>query len=201
MLNFLKKKIETNFLVYIDLSTTFSNYYTVKNHENKANFWVKVLSTGYEILFKTSWQDAMKDISVGRVEVVEFHPSLVIGTVRGTIPMPLSVRFKHGVFASALKFPKKTLPPTKKNIFARDMSHCQYCKKKLTLENASIDHVIPKSRGGKNVWENVVLSCVPCNTKKGSKTLEEIGFKLQSSPKTPPEGHAYSRYSYMESFE
>ena len=173
----------------------------MKNYETNSNFWVKVLSTGYETLFRTTWQDAMKDISVGRVEVVEFHPSFVIGTVRGTIPMPATVRFKHGVFASAIKKPKKTLPPTKKNIFIRDMSHCQYCKKKLSLDNSSIDHVIPRSKGGKNVWENVVLSCIPCNTKKGNKTLEEIGFKLSNFPIHPTDGHAFMKHNYFEGIE
>ena len=114
--------------------------------ENQPGFWVKVLSTGYEILFRTSWQEAMKDICVGRVEVLENHPSITIGTVRGPIPMPSTVRFRSGVFVGNIRRPQKALPPTKKNIFLRDMSHCQYCRKKLSFENASVDHVLPRSR-------------------------------------------------------
>lgn len=168
-----------------------ANYSWVQEYDNHSNFWVKVLSTAYETLFRTSWQEAMKDICVGRLEVIEVHPSLTIGTVKGPVPMPSIVRFNNGVFLGTIKKPQKTLSPTRKNIFLRDMSRCQYCKKKLTLETSSIDHVIPRSRGGKNVWENVVLSCVPCNTKKGNKTLDEIGFQLAINPKYPADHHNF----------
>jgi len=67
-------------------------------------------------------------------------------------------------------------------LFARDGWRCQYCGSagKLTL-----DHVVPRSRGGDSVWENVVTSCAPCNLKKGNRLLDEVEMRLVSIPKPP----------------
>ena len=72
---------------------------------------------------------------------------------------------------------------SRRALFARDGWRCVYCGSsggRLTL-----DHVIPRSRGGDSVWENVVTSCAPCNLKKGSRSLEEAGFVLRHPPKPP----------------
>jgi len=67
----------------------------------------------------------------------------------------------------------------KKNIVLRDHSTCQYCGTMVSLDSASIDHVIPRSRNGEYVWSNVVTSCVKCNQAKGDKTPEEWGVPLK----------------------
>jgi 5-methylcytosine-specific restriction endonuclease McrA len=72
---------------------------------------------------------------------------------------------------------------TRKNIYARDRRTCQYCGKKTRTQNLNLDHVIPKSKGGKTSWENLVCSCVPCNTKKGNRTPKEAGMELMREPK------------------
>ena len=141
---------------------------------------VHVLSTGFENLYVVSWQDAMSDIFGGRVEVVEEHPSKTIGCVDGPIPMPLSVRFKQGVFAGAIKRPNRPRKPTRINLYIRDKGVCQYCGDKLTYEGSTLDHVLPKSRGGGDKWENLVLCCPPCNYKKGNKLLSESGLALRN---------------------
>jgi hypothetical protein len=70
-------------------------------------------------------------------------------------------------------------------IFKRDMYLCQYCSKQLTSENATLDHVIPRSLGGLTTWENVVTSCVKCNSHKGSRLLKDCNMKLLNQPKKP----------------
>jgi len=71
------------------------------------------------------------------------------------------------------------------NIYRRDRNMCQMCGKKFHTEDLTIDHVIPKSKGGRMVWENVVLACVPCNAKKGDKSLAEAGMRLIRKPHKP----------------
>ena len=139
---------------------------------------VQVLSTGYEPLYDTGWQAAMKDILAGRLEVLETHPTIRIGTVNGHEPFPSIVRFKSGVFLGKIRVPPKTRRPTRKNIFDRDKAVCQYCSAQLVYSKATVDHILPRSRGGKNTWSNLVLSCAPCNTKKGNKTPHEAGMTL-----------------------
>ena len=75
---------------------------------------------------------------------------------------------------------------SRRNIFIRDKNTCQYCgfnSKERKLFN--LDHVLAKSRGGRATWDNIVLSCIPCNTKKGHKTLEEANMKLSKQPYKP----------------
>ncbi|MDQ3866430.1 MAG: HNH endonuclease [Actinomycetota bacterium] len=72
---------------------------------------------------------------------------------------------------------------SRRALFARDRWRCQYCgteSGKLTL-----DHVVPRSRGGESVWENVVTSCAPCNLRKGDRTLDEAGMRLHKLPHAP----------------
>lgn len=81
------------------------------------------------------------------------------------------------------EIPVKTFRPTKNNIWIRDKGICQYSGKKLKPEEANIDHPFPKSRGGSNTWENMVLCHKHINSKKGNKTPEEAGLKLIRKPK------------------
>jgi 5-methylcytosine-specific restriction endonuclease McrA len=71
------------------------------------------------------------------------------------------------------------------NIFVRDDHRCQYCNEKLARRQLNLDHVVPRSRGGKTNWENVVASCIPCNFKKGGRTPQEAGMRLIRQPKKP----------------
>ena len=83
------------------------------------------------------------------------------------------------------RFPPRRIKFTRKNIYRRDNNTCQYCGRKLRTEDLNLDHVIPLSRGGRNAWENVVCSCIPCNMCKGNRTLHEAGVKLIRKPKKP----------------
>jgi len=72
---------------------------------------------------------------------------------------------------------------SKKNVNVRDLYVCQYCKAQLTHNKATIDHIIPSSKGGKLTWENAVTACRDCNNKKGDKDLDKSGMKLYNEPK------------------
>ena len=74
---------------------------------------------------------------------------------------------------------------TRTNLFVRDKGHCQYCGKKLNRGRFTLDHVIPKSKGGSTDWNNLVVSCERCNIKKGDKSLKEVGFTLNPKPCQP----------------
>ena len=78
-----------------------------------------------------------------------------------------------------------TCKPTKHNIYLRDEGTCQYCGKKLKKSEATLDHLKPKSKGGRNTWENLVLACYRCNQRKGNKLLRETGMRLRNYPHRP----------------
>lgn len=93
------------------------------------------------------------------------------------------------------KLPRRMVKFSRKNIFERDNFTCQYCGKKppnrkvavkwMEKNELSLDHIVPRSKGGKTTWSNVVAACAKCNTKKGSYTLGEIGWRLKKEPKVP----------------
>lgn len=146
---------------------------------------VLVLSTGYEPLFRTNWKRAISAILSGRAEVIEEHETLWIGTTSGKIPLPLVVRFVTGIIAARLRTIKRSHKPSKKMLWKRDEGKCQYCSVKVSLSNATIDHVIPRSRGGKETWKNLVIACSKCNSKKGNNLTHECGMIPLTKPKIP----------------
>jgi len=97
----------------------------------------------------------------------------VIYTERLTLIIPSVIRLIHYD-----RMPRSTLKLTRRNVYIRDNSTCQYCGKKLPTDKLNLDHVVPKSRGGKNTWENLVCSCFKCNGKKAGKLLDEAHMKL-----------------------
>ncbi len=83
------------------------------------------------------------------------------------------------------RIPPRQVKFSRRNIYLRDAHTCQYCGKVPPKEELTIDHVMPRSRGGRTTWENVVLACIKCNMKKGSKLVNEAGLKLLKEPKKP----------------
>jgi 5-methylcytosine-specific restriction endonuclease McrA len=83
------------------------------------------------------------------------------------------------------RMPKKDVKFNRINIFRRDDDTCQYCREKFPRSELTIDHVVPRTLGGKSVWENVVCCCIDCNRRKGGRTPEEAGMKLKVKPKKP----------------
>ena len=83
------------------------------------------------------------------------------------------------------RVPKQTIRFNRRNIFARDSNRCQYCGKRFSTSELSLDHVVPRSRGGDTSWENIVCSCVRCNVKKGGRTPLEAHMRLIKPPVKP----------------
>jgi len=83
------------------------------------------------------------------------------------------------------RLPKQDVKFTRRNIYARDRSRCQYCGKKFPTTELSLDHVVPRSRGGTNGWTNIVCCCVRCNVRKGGRMPWEAGMKLIAHPVKP----------------
>jgi 5-methylcytosine-specific restriction endonuclease McrA len=83
------------------------------------------------------------------------------------------------------RIPNKEVKFTRHNIFERDHNTCQYCGKQSERNELNLDHVIPRDRGGPTTWENIVCSCIACNTKKANRTPQEAGMRLIRKPKRP----------------
>lgn len=140
---------------------------------------VLLLNASYEPLKIISWQRAVTLFFLGKVEVIDEYEQ-DIHSVSLVIKAPAVVRLLRFV-----RFGRKAPPLCRANILARDNFECQYCEKKLSSKEATLDHVIPRSQGGKNSWENIVCCCPACNRKKGGRTPEQAHMKLLSKPLKP----------------
>jgi len=104
------------------------------------------------------------------------------------------------------RLPRSEIKFNRRNIFARDKNTCQYCGKKQPTNELSLDHIIPKSAGGKSNWENIVCACTSCNAKKGGRTPKQAGMTLVTravKPKHNPLVHLHlgsQRYRSWKQF-
>jgi len=103
-----------------------------------------------------------------------------IGLVNSFIKIPRVI-----MLVAYNRIPNTRVRFTRANIFSRDGNTCQYCGKPFPRNELSIDHVIPRSYGGKSLWENVVCCCISCNRKKGGKTPKQAHMKLLTLPAKP----------------
>lgn len=110
-----------------------------------------------------SWQRAISLYFLGKVEIIESYPDKLIRSERISIPVP-SVCVTKDYFNY-----KKSIKFSRANVFLRDLYQCQYCSDTFGVSELTLDHVIPRSGGGRTVWDNVVTACKPCNLRKGSK--------------------------------
>jgi 5-methylcytosine-specific restriction endonuclease McrA len=83
------------------------------------------------------------------------------------------------------RVPRQKVKFNRRNLFARDGNRCQYCGKKFATDGLSLDHVVPRSRGGEATWDNIVCACLRCNVRKGGRTPREAGMKLIREPVEP----------------
>ena len=83
------------------------------------------------------------------------------------------------------RLPKKEVKFTRHNVFERDKNTCQYCGHAFDRNDLNLDHVVPRDRGGTTTWENVVCSCIACNTRKGNRLPQEAQMSLIRKPKRP----------------
>ena len=113
---------------------------------------------------------------VGKAQAVETH-MLEINSVNNSFKLPSVIALKRIV-----KFHFKTMACKRHNIIWRDQNQCQYCGKTREL---TLDHLIPRSKGGKFVWTNLVTACLSCNAKKGDKLISETDLVLNKTPIKP----------------
>ena len=123
--------------------------------------------------------ESWREISELKAEYKEPHEDW-IRSVNFEIQVPRVVRL---LFYD--RVPRQTVRLNRRNIFARDANHCQYCGKKFPTSELSLDHVLPSSRGGQTTWENVVCACVACNVRKGGRTPKEARLRLMRPPVRP----------------
>ncbi len=135
---------------------------------------VLVLNASYEPLNITSWRRAVVLLIKGKAEQVEHNGKFVYAE----FPLPTVIRLRHYV-----RVPYKEIPLTRRNILSRDAHSCQYCS--YSGDDLTLDHVVPRSRGGIDSWENIVTACVRCNVKKGNRTPREASMLLRNQPRKP----------------
>lgn len=99
------------------------------------------------------------------------------------------------------RIPKESVKFNRRNIFLRDGHRCQYCGKRYSSPRLSLDHVLPKSRGGQETWENIVCACLKCNVDKGGRTPCEAGMKLLQQPIKPKRSPLLNRQLSLRKYE
>jgi 5-methylcytosine-specific restriction endonuclease McrA len=146
-----------------------------------------VLNATYEPITIVSSKRALLMFLEGKAIIVEEHPDLVVRSPRQTFPVPLMIALKHYIKGRRVFKTKALL--TQRNLFTRDEYTCQYCGKSRgelrRSEFLTRDHIIPTSRGGKDIWTNVVTCCSTCNNKKSDSYVHEVNFTLIKTPTEP----------------
>ena len=138
---------------------------------------VLVLNQNYEPITICNARRAIILAYLGKAEVLNTVENKVIRSVYRTFEYPSVVRLILFV-----RVPFKKIILSRKNIIRRDNHRCQFCG---VSTNLTIDHIIPKSKGGEDAWENLTTACIKCNNKKGDRTPEEAKMVLFNNPKKP----------------
>ena len=138
---------------------------------------VLVLNDNYQPLNVTNVRRALGMLCLGRAHTVE-RDSKVFRSERLCIEMPTVVRLNRHV-----RRPTPVLRVSRKGIFARDQHTCQYCGARHVP--LTIDHVVPRERGGGTDWSNLVCCCTKCNNKKGNEMPDQVGMQLRRRPSRP----------------
>lgn len=138
-----------------------------------------LLSQGYEPMKIIPWQRAITLHALSKVDVIEEYDA-EIRAVSIVVKVPAVVRLRkaHRRVVKLVKF-------SRVNIYARDGHRCQYCGVRCSTRELTYDHVIPRSRGGKTSWENIVSCCYACNARKSNRTPAEAKMVLRSTPVRP----------------
>ena len=147
------------------------------------NLPVLVLNQSYEPLTVCRARRAVVLVYQGKAEMLEDGLGY-IHTISQTVPLPSVIRLSQ-----MIKRPRRERKMTRYEIFNRDRYTCQYCGEQS--RHLTLDHVIPRYRGGQHTWENVVSACVACNRKKAGRTPKEANMKLIRLPVPPSGGPFY----------
>ncbi len=159
---------------------------------------VLVLNQNYEPLNVCHTHRAVVLLISGKAEIVVDSRGYIL-TPTAKFPRPSVIRLAHQVHRA-----RPHLKLSRRAVFRRDNFTCQYCG--IQSNHLTIDHIIPRSRGGLHTWENVVSACPPCNRHKGGKTLDEVHMTLHHKAAQPSAttralfGHYLNEYRDWEPF-
>ncbi len=148
------------------------------------NFPVLVLNQNYEPLTVCRVRRAVVLVYQGKAEMLENGVGF-INSINGSFPLPSVIRLAY-----LIRRPRLAKKLTRYEVFNRDRYACQYCGKET--RQLTLDHVIPRYRGGEHTWENVVSACVLCNHRKAGRTPHEASMKLIRPPHRPNASPLYS---------
>lgn len=162
---------------------------------------VLVLNRLWQPIHTCAARRALKLVCIGHAQIVqtegearyqthdfgswmEFSAVVVEGEMIHSICLALRVP-KIIVLSYYDRLPRKEVKFTRHNVFLRDKYTCQYCGNPFAERELNLDHVLPRDKGGKTTWENIVTSCIRCNTRKANKHAHEVNMKLMRTPSTP----------------
>jgi 5-methylcytosine-specific restriction endonuclease McrA len=148
------------------------------------NAAVLVLNQNYEPLNICNTRRALVLVIDGKAEVLEVYDRAV-STATRMFPSPSVIRLIY-----LIRRPRPRVKLTRREVFIRDNYTCQYCGRQSG--DLTIDHIIPRHRGGGHSWDNLVSACKACNHRKGGKSLQEARMMLRSQPKEPTPGVYYT---------
>ena len=141
---------------------------------------VLVLNATYEPLSVVSVKRAVVLLLKEKAELIE-TANARLRAENFSLPKPLVIRLVYFV-----KIPRRvSLPVTRRGVLTRDQYTCQYCGVTPPRKLLTVDHILPRSRGGKTTWENVITACQKCNGRKSNRTPAEANMKLLSEPTRP----------------
>ena len=138
-----------------------------------------LLNASFQPLKVISWRKAITLLFLGKVEILEEYDR-EIRSVSQTIQLPAVIRLVKYV-----RWERRPVKLSRETIFQRDHFTCQYCLQRFPSHKLTCDHVIPRSKGGKTSWDNIVTACLPCNTKKGNHSSEKVGISFRKKPVEP----------------
>jgi len=148
---------------------------------------VLVLNSNYSPMTVCTAKRAICLQVLRRIDVIEkYNEKIHSPSISFNLPSVIKIRdyIRHNDMAVEI---------SRKNILIRDDHSCQYCGTKMT-SHLTVDHVLPRFRGGKDIWENLVTACKPCNQKKGNRTPDEANMPLDHQPKRPNRIHYFQRF-------
>ncbi|WP_436516786.1 HNH endonuclease [Ekhidna sp. To15] len=138
---------------------------------------VLVLNQDYTPLTVCSVQRAFMLMFLKKADLISDIKDKRLRSISNSFPFPSVIKVKYYI-----SIPYKGVVMSRHNIFKRDGGRCQYCG---TNKELTIDHVVPRSKGGKSTWTNLVTACKKCNSRKSDFTLEKVGMKLSKAPIKP----------------
>lgn len=138
---------------------------------------VLVLNLDFSPLTICSVNRAFLLVFLDKADMIEADGNQYLHSVKNTYSKPTVIRIKNYI-----NVPYRSIVLTRQNIFKRDHNKCQYCE---STKDLTLDHLVPRSKGGKSTWINLVTACQTCNSKKGNLSPDSVGLKLSRQPFRP----------------